>query len=204
MVRPPTIELISHAGEKFDKDNEVIEQALYELFRQFPANTNHGHVLLKVVTLNRLYATQIFAVTTVAEHIYNNAAEIDRGIATGSPEVVDKTGKVVIQGKTYNFFSFATKYCNWHQPDLFPIYDSNVESYLWSLQKQECFTKNKFKRKALWQFPDFVEIMKSFRDHYGLQQFSFKEIDKFLWQEGAPVGNGPEAVSGIDEAHQLQ
>ena len=38
------------------------------------------------------------------------------GLATGSPEIVDKIARVTlsINGKVRNNYSFATKYCSWH------------------------------------------------------------------------------------------
>jgi len=55
----PTQELVKTACEEFDRDNLLIEQALTELFNQYPANAVLHHVLLKVVALNTLYSTQI-------------------------------------------------------------------------------------------------------------------------------------------------
>jgi hypothetical protein len=66
----------------------------------------------------------------------------------------------------------------------YPIYDSRVDKYLWSLQKPERFTESRFAHDGLWDYPKFLEIMSSFHDHYGLGSFTFKEIDKFLWLEG--------------------
>lgn len=119
----------------------------------------------------------------VALHIHGSAQIIDSALSAGSPEIVDKIAKVTIQGKVHNFFSCATKYCSWHNPKSYPIYDSRVDKYLWSLQKQERFTESRFAHDELWDYPKFLEIMSSFHDHYGHGSFTFKEIDKFLWLE---------------------
>jgi hypothetical protein len=166
----------------------VVEQALKDLFNQYPGNHNHSHVLLKVVALNRLYATQIYAVHDVARHIHRQAQDIDSALAAGSPEVVDKIARVKLSsnGKEKNNYSFATKYSSWHNAASYPIWDSRVDKYLWTLQKQDSFAPF-FKRNAdLWDYPTFTEVMTAFRDRYGLESFTLKEIDKFLWSEGAP------------------
>jgi hypothetical protein len=184
-VQPPTAQLVDEAIKKFDEENAVVEDALKKLFTQYPANTNLSHVLLKVVALNRLYSTQIFAVVDVAQHIHRNGTEIDSSLAIGSPEVVDKIAKVTISksGKERNNFSFATKYCSWHNPESYPIFDTQVDRYLWSLQKQahfaEFFIKNEF-----WDYSEFRKVMIAFRTVYGLESFTFKDIDKFLWLYG--------------------
>jgi hypothetical protein len=156
ILRTPNPELVRAACEVFESDNNVAEQALGELFGLFPTNADLPHVLLKVVVLNRLYSTQIFAVMDVARHIYANAEIIDRALACGSPEIVEAIAKVTIQGKIHNFFSFAAKYCSWHQAERYPIYDSRVDRYLWLLQKQEIFTGRPFVHDDLWDYSKFL------------------------------------------------
>jgi hypothetical protein len=63
----------------------------------------------------------------VALHIHRNAQYVDSALAAGSPEIFDKIARVTIRGKEHNFFSFATKYCSWHYPEVYPIWDSRVD-----------------------------------------------------------------------------
>jgi len=42
----------------------------------------------------------------------------------------------------------------------------------------------RFKNADLKSYASFKNIVSSFREHYGLQRFSFKELDKFLWLYG--------------------
>jgi len=183
-LQKPTVERIKAACENFDKQNELTEQALAELFGQYPRNDDPRQVLLKVVAINSLYHTSIFAVETVARHIHANAKEIDSALAAGAPEVVNLIAKVTILGRKYNFFSFATKYCSWHNPAAYPIYDARVDHYLCVLQQQTPFSG--FHHADLWDYPKFRKVMIAFRDVHKLGDLSFKEIDKFLWIEGAP------------------
>jgi hypothetical protein len=184
----PTADLVLAACRKFDKENEVVEQALQDLFGQYRSNHYHPHVLLKVVALNALYSTRIFvfsekvpSVLDVARHIHEHAQELDSALSAGSPEIVDTIAMVtVLEKKDRNYFSFATKYCSWHNPVSYPIWDSNVERYLGCLQKQTGFAKD-FNMNAQWKYPIFHAVMHRFRDCYDLGSFSFKEIDKFLW-----------------------
>jgi hypothetical protein len=190
----PTTELVTAAGKDFDLENKDIEEALEELFRQYPGNGDLAHVLLKVVALNALYSTRIPVYSTdipnvldVARHICQNAREVDSAMADGSPEIVDKISRVAVaekKGRTY--FSFATKYCSRHRPAAYPIYDANAEACLWHYRKQHGFST--FRREG-YDYPEFVRIVESFRDFplYGLGSFTFKEIDKFLFQYGGKL-----------------
>jgi hypothetical protein len=192
ILRRPTLDLVTAACEKFDKENLIIEQALKELFNQYPHNSDLSRVLLKVVALNRLYSTQILAVMDVAQHIHRNAQDIDSALAAGSPQIVDKIARVTIgvSGKERRNLSFATKYCSWHNPESYPIWDSRVDKYLWALQKQDHFAPF-FKANAdLWDYPKFREVIIAFRNFYGLGSSTFKETDKFLWSEGGTPSPG--------------
>jgi hypothetical protein len=189
----PTPDKVKAACERFDRENEAAELALAELFQQYPDNTDLRHVLLKVVAINSLYHTHILALDAVARHIHANSKEIDAALAAGSLDVVDKIAKVEVQKKIYSFFSFATKFCSWHKPDRYPIYDSRVDKYLWDLEKQNSFAPAFF-HPYLWDYPKFHSIMVTFRDFHGLGSFTFKEIDKFLYLQGEP---NPVAVPDV-------
>ena len=140
--------------------------------------------MLKVTVVNSLYHTCIFALDAVARHIHTHHEEIDSALHAGSPEIVDKIAKIKVNGKTHNFFSFASKYASWHNSNAYPIYDSHVDNYLWTLQKQSPFTG--FLHPELWEYPKFHRIVTAFRDFHSLNAFTFKDIDKFLYYEGAP------------------
>jgi len=180
----PNAERVKSACEQFDYENELVEQALEELFRRHPSNSDPRHVLLKVVAINALYHTCIFALDVVARHIHEHHKEIDAALAAGSPEIVEKIARVTVKGKIYNFFSFATKYSSWQNPAAFPIYDAHVDHCLWTLQHHNHFAS--FLHPDLWNYPKFLKIMTDFRTFHGLNDFTFKEIDKFLYLEGAP------------------
>jgi hypothetical protein len=188
----PTEELVRAACEEFDRDDPAIEQALTELFDQYPDNSDLRHVLLKVVALNSLYSTQISVysetipnVMDVSRHIYQNYHEIDLALAAGSPEIVDWIASVKVSGKKDRYyFSFATKYCGWHKPELYPIWDSRVDRYVGCLKGQPRFAEFFNTGKDHWSYPQFRKLMTIFRDCYGLGSCTFKDIDKFLWIYG--------------------
>jgi hypothetical protein len=175
----PTVDLVLQCIKEFDQENETIELALRELVERCPANVEPHHVLLKVAAINQLYRTQIYAVEQVAQHI--RKLSIDAELESGSPELVSKIARVELAGKVKYNVSFASKYCSWHRPELFPIYDSRAELCL-------CVYGPKFKpgfaRKDLWTYKGFVECVKAFRVRFGLEGFSFKDLDKFLYLTG--------------------
>jgi hypothetical protein len=186
MFKVATKKRLELACVRFNRENFPIEQALAELFSRYPENTNENAVLLKVVALNALYSTQIPtysqtipSVIDVAHHIHRKGSKIDPALAAGSPEIVDTIANISVPGKkTRCNFSFATKYCSWHRPDSYPIWDSRVDGYLQAFEDHGGFST------CFENYPTFLKVMTAFRKHHRLECFSFKDIDKFLWLHG--------------------
>jgi len=171
------VEVVVEYGERFSADERTgaDERALRWLFDTFPANVEPRQVLIKVVALNSLYHTNIFAVTEMAKHICSRG--IDRALAVGDPAVVDRIAKFPFTGDRH--YSFATKYCSWHQPERFPIYDNLVERLLWSYQRHLSF--DDFSREELQDYPRYIAVIQSFIRRFGLGAMTFRQVDKFLW-----------------------
>lgn len=177
----PTPELVRAACEEYRQD--LGDEALRELFTQYPENQCRSHVVLKVVALNRIYSAGVLAVYDVAQHIHARAREIDEGLKAGDSSVVETIHKVRISktGKERKFWSFATKYCSWHNPEKYPIWDSRVVNYLRSLGKGE------FAHPDAWtKYAEYRALIDAFRTHYQLEEFTYKQIDMFMWKYGAP------------------
>ena len=83
------------------------------------------------------------------------------------------------------YYSFATKFCSWHNQKAYSLWDYNVDEALWAYKGQDRFAQ--FKRKELLDYPRLIAIVKEFRDIYGLRRHSLKNIDKFLWRVGASL-----------------
>jgi hypothetical protein len=181
-LRIPTPDLIRAAVRRFDDDERYgpADRLLSQVFDQHPANTVLEGVLLKVVLVNSLYNANVFAFMAMARHILQ--LQIDAELAAGSAAVVGRIAPLTIRGETRRHYAFATKYCSWHRRDVFPIYDNLVERLLWQYRTQYKFAA--FARADLQEYPTYRGILTSFRDHFGLDAFSFKEIDKFLWLHG--------------------
>jgi hypothetical protein len=139
----PTRGAIAEASEQFGRDIEtkIVEAALTELLTRCPGNTDEAQVLLKVVTLNDLYSTQIPTRAPKRPNVFDVARCIpelglDPAFRDQSLEVVDRISSLQFPGKRkVNRFSFATKYANWHRPDVYPIWDRNVQEYFACLRR---------------------------------------------------------------------
>lgn len=179
----PSPQQVEHYLQTWDKTESyrLQEDALDRLFFTLcPENTDLSDILLKVAALNDFYSTNIFSVYPVAKHILS--LRIDDRLKAGDVSLVSDIQKVTINGVERRFYSFATKYCSHHQPLEYPIYDSYVEKVLCYLRNRDSFAS--FKNPELREYGKFKQILIGFRSFYGLDRYSLKEIDKYIWQLG--------------------
>lgn len=162
------------------------EDALNKLFFNLcPENKDMSDILIKCSSLNDFYSTNIFKVHNVAKHFLNQ--NIDERLAVGDLNLVMDLANIEINGKRFFFYSFATKYCSHHRPDIYPIYDSYVNKLLKYFRNRDDFMA--FKESNLKEYSSYYNIIQSFKSFYGLQEFSVKQIDKYLWQLGKEAFN---------------
>lgn len=164
------------------------EAALDKLFKEDAVdNKDIRNVLLKAATLNTFYSTNIYSIYSVVERICE-IKDFDGRLAAGDVSLVNEIKKVTIKDKEKNFLSFASKYCSHHNQDAFPIYDYYVEAVLEHFR--DCKDVNgksfaKFYNKDIKDsYKKFYDVVVAFRDAYGLDGFSLKEIDRYLWLTG--------------------
>ena len=168
---------------KLWRDNDKLQthhNTLKLLFSKWPLNDNLDCVLLKVSTLNSLYSTNIFDTFGMANHIL--ACNIDKDLSDSDKNVVDRIADITINKKKKYFFSFASKYCNYHFHEEYPIYDYFVEKMLLYFRDKDDF--DDFKKIDLKKYSKFIDVINNFKSFYKLSSFSMKEIDTYLWLAG--------------------
>lgn len=155
------------------------ENSLNKLFFDLiPENKEIEDILIKSSTLNDFYSTNIFSIFPVAKHIHD--LNIDKRLKKGDLTLVEDISNVKELNKI--FYSFATKYCSHHNPKDFPIYDSYVDKVLRYFRKKDKFTN--FKNEDLKDYIKFREILFEFAKYYNIEEYSLKDLDRYLWQLG--------------------
>jgi len=152
-IHTPTNEFVQYYIKSFDKDNRIslTDKSISILLKKFPNNVELEEILLKVVSINTLYSTSILDTIKMAEWILkcniddrlkNGKADLVNNIAVGHG-IRSNQSKDKLNPKDLIFYSFATKYCSWHNNNSFPIYDSFVEKILIEYQKRDKFSNFK-------------------------------------------------------------
>src|SRR6266850_3447602 len=180
-LETPTRELIEKYRKEFEHKNSAEEEAIIEIFKIFPHNKDYKGVLLKSIVLNALYGTRIMRLDNIARHICE--LDIDDRLKVGDSQIVDQIAKVTIKGKERRNYSFASKYCSFHQPMLYPIYDSIVDRILREYQRRDQFLSQPL--GDLKDYRRFKEVLEKFVNFYeGLGKPSWRELDYFLHDYG--------------------
>jgi len=183
-IPSPSIEQVEKYLRLWDSlENYVLqESSLKKLFTEtYPKNVDMDNVLIKVCSLNDFYSTNIFSPFIVAKHIVSQ--NIDDRLEKKDLSLVNDIAYVQVSEKKHiNFYSFATKYCGHHKPEDFPLYDSFLEKILMVFKKKDAFFR--FKKSDLKEYRCLKKILVEFRRYYGLEKFTLKELDKYLWQAG--------------------
>jgi hypothetical protein len=152
--------------DEFEKNDNSIEQ-----------------IYKKVVLLNSLYSTNIYATFDVALNI-SKIKNFDKRVGNGDITLVDEIRKNLIGDSIKDFYSFSTKYCHHHNPTKYPIYDAFVEEmlieYLYEFEPDNRIYQTKMKK---------YEYFKKNIDHLAelwklSNEYLYTKLDKYLWQKG--------------------
>lgn len=183
----PAIDEVNEAVRRFDREGEPGEWLLGQLFRNYRSNTDLNQVRLKTMVLNKIYNAGVIDEYAVAAHI-KSLAGIDSLIDAGADNAVSQIANVEVGVKKKRkicFISFATKYCSWHNPTAYPIFDRNVRTCLLFYKKKDRFAK--FTLDSLWDYTTFRKVVNEFRGFYGLESLNYKDLDKFMYLCGGKL-----------------
>ena len=175
----------------------IQEELLTLLMQKYPHHNNKMGVETKVKLLNLFYSTGIQATSAMANHICEEIKDIDKRLGRGDLSLVEEIATLNLKNETTRFnYSFATKYCAYHKPKKYPIYDSIVANTFTSLfekgllpkynlgkrnlESSNIYTKSGFEKK-LKNYEFFVKLYKYFMELYDLNGFSFREVDSYIW-----------------------
>lgn len=208
------------AEQNLPTDNKVSEEVLEYFFQscdQLKMNDDLKIVLSKVTLLNAFYRTTIDNINLVAVARYICSLNFDELISMNGNEpnfdLVEKLAyhqsdalpdignkaflqfrvntKYGIKETANNLYSFATKYCAWHQPKVYPIVDSFTKGVLHHLVLDNKELKNYigFSRVTYEMLNDYktyynvYQGLRSYLNEKGID-ISMKELDIFLWSYG--------------------
>lgn len=167
-------------GEGYFED----DKRCINYFRQNAANVDAHEILLKISAMDHSEVDDLVGNRQiVADHIAS--LHIDDALQKGSPDIVNKIGRINIGEKEVNLYAFATRYCNLHNMEAYPVYDITMEQILARYMAR--VKQHKPSSEEFLHYPRYKEMMTEFRNSLELTTYNFKEIDKFIWIHGKHI-----------------
>lgn len=173
-----------HEDKKYGEDLKELSN----FFTQFPTNTNRDIIIHKILLVDFTNSTNLKFTSSRVEafSIYKLAEQliewnIDKGIENGDPAIVDKISHFCES----NIFSFATKYCCYHNTlcynkDDYSIFDRVVVKTLPQYIDISPTYIDAEKEKG---YSHYHNIISDLIDIYELNNIDKirRKIDHFLW-----------------------
>ena len=192
-----TIDNINKTEEDVKKDPKYGENAngklLEDYFKDHRKNDDYLTVLHKIILIDYTNSTQLqqhkqdFTVYSLAKDIMS-IPNLDERIENGDPTVVDTIAELT----NINLFSFASKFCFYHNREKYSIFDGVVtdtlpqyidvtKSYI-----KECKDDKKDKKKEADKkksYKDYRDIIDKLIKVYNLESEHMirQKLDHFLW-----------------------
>jgi len=99
-----------------------------ELFQKYPFNTNADDIRIKLSAINDMDISNNTLMESAIAHVLN--LKIDERIKRGDLSVVEDIAHITANGKIFYLLHFASVYCNFHKPEVFPIYsEQHIDFY---------------------------------------------------------------------------
>jgi hypothetical protein len=158
---------------------QAADRALRTLAERFP-EFDAPATLLKVVAINALYGTNIYAVIRMARHVEQVMAEPDASSA--GIELVERLAELPgndTEGRTRWFLSFASKFAHFFlDAERFPIMDSYARKMVaYHLGRANCVCDSRHPYRA------FVQNLQTLKQSAGLSCTN-RQLDQYLWIAG--------------------
>jgi hypothetical protein len=164
------------------------------VFRAFFHNRDEKNVYIKVHMVNTIFNTQIRDPHGLAHQLASEVKGLDRRLKQGDETLIEEVGRYIAKsGKSFRFYSFATKFCHCHNPKAFPIYDSAKAESLYAFNKHHPFSE--FEKTALHEdYSLFRRVLQDFNDNFQLNRMKKNEVDRFLWKLGLDARREKERI----------
>lgn len=187
---PITVENITHIHQQALKSTNYGANfaMIHNVLKRFPQNTDRELVAMKVSLIDLTNSTNIgrhinkISLSELVELILS-IPDFDVRLAQGDPELVNQIARC--NGRV-NFFSFASKYCTYHNVDVYgrddySIYDSVVQDALpYYIPKLTKATVKKWRTTC--NYTAFCDCIGNLLDQNNIHTpFRRRKFDHFLW-----------------------
>lgn len=147
-----------------------------KLFKDNPTNTTEDNIRLKVSVVNNDLRANNIPEEMIAHILKLN---IDNRLKKGDFTVVEDIARLQVKGQEYNMLHFASVYCNFHDPETFPIYSEQHFTFYRNYIK---VFKLPIDAEKINTYPVFCSVLNDLIKRLGLKgKMNYLHIRKFGW-----------------------
>ena len=149
-----------------------------ELFAKNPSNKTEEDIRIKTSAINDdLEIRQLPDINDMIAHILK--LNIDDRLQRGDLSLVEDIANITVNDKSYHFLHFASVYCNYHRPDVYPVYS---EQHLGFYRKYILANNLNLDPDKLNTYSVFSAALDDFLTRLGLKgKMNYLHIRKFGW-----------------------
>ena len=148
-----------------------------ELFQKTPGNKDAEDVRTKVSAINDKEIGNLGILERVVGHIQN--LNIDGRLKKSDPGLVEDIAKVDVGVQQHHLLHFASVYCNFHKPDVYPIYS---EQYLSFYRRYIIEYKLPLDPEKINTYDVFTKALNDLVGRLGLAgKMNYLHLRKFAW-----------------------
>ncbi len=167
--------------DKFEDTFKNDDESIRMIIKKWPNNTEFEQVLAKMCVINSLYSAgvrkkQLCGIATYISKI----SDLDKKINSGDMQAfydISNTSEDL-----FNVPVFASKFCHFHNPKKFPIYDKFSRKALAYINRIEKFS-GLFEERDIQDYRIYKEKIDLYLKVLPTK-YNYKKIDQFLWLYG--------------------
>jgi hypothetical protein len=148
-----------------------------ELFANTPQNLKEEDIRTKVSAINNSDLRDLYIQDAMITHIHN--LNIDNRLNSNDLSLVEDIATITVNGKTHHVLHFASAYCNYHKPDVFPIYSEQFHSFY-----KQYILENKLPLdpEKLTSYNVFTKALNHLNQELGVnEKMNYLQQRKFAW-----------------------
>jgi len=148
-----------------------------ELFAGIPQNLTEEDIRTKVSAINDSDLRHLYIQDAMIEHIHK--LNIDECLHRNDLSLVEDIATITVNGKAHQVLHFASVYCNYHKPEVYPIYSEQFHAFY----KQYILEKNlPLDSEKLTTYSVFSEALNHLNRHLGVnEKMNYLQQRKFAW-----------------------
>lgn len=200
-----TPELVGEYIRQFEAEQGVREKALHTICEQYRDATEEHIILTKVILINQIYSTRLnnnlpvvnseelgkkpitIDVYTLSQKLASISSTLIELFRNDSApwEAVKLINDLLPSEEYRRVTSFASKYCSWHNPDKYPVYDTIAKEFLYRYLRN---CNQGVRQSNLEDYKSFCECYAFLKGTEFVKGLTTKQIDQFIWQFGKSKG----------------